>query len=79
MIERKATEVVTVANAYSMRLFKLGLPTGCGLDTVRTFSEVIQGLRKVIEEVRGRRLFTFPIMAMYIRTIMSFLSVPFRY
>jgi N-acetylglucosamine malate deacetylase 1 len=51
LIERKATEVATVANAYSIeRLFKLGLPT-IRLDTV-PLEEVIQGLRRVIEEIR---------------------------
>jgi N-acetylglucosamine malate deacetylase 1 len=51
VIERKAAEVQTVADAYSIKnLFKLGFRT-IRLDTV-PLEEIIHSLRKVIEEVR---------------------------
>jgi len=50
VIDRKAAEVEAVAKAYSMQsLHKLGLPT-TRLDTL-PLGEVINGLRKVIEQV----------------------------
>ena len=51
VIDRKAAEVTAVASSYSMRsVHKLGLPT-TRLD-VTPLSEVMDGLRKVIEQVR---------------------------
>jgi LmbE family N-acetylglucosaminyl deacetylase len=50
VIDRKAAEVTAAAKAYSMQsVQKLGLPT-IRLDTV-PLEEVIEGLRKVIEQV----------------------------
>jgi LmbE family N-acetylglucosaminyl deacetylase len=51
IVDRKAAEVDVVASGYSMRsVHKLGLPT-TRLD-VTPLAELIEGLRKVIEQVR---------------------------